>query len=79
MGGWQWCVARHELMDGPDPDATGGIRAPTPPCPKMVGEWHLAQESQITADERVSEKLAELYVTSRPPSPRSVLLMSGDQ
>ena len=43
------------LMDGPDPETRerGGSK---PPCPKMVGEWYLAQESQITGDERTSKK-----------------------
>ena len=43
------------LMDGPDPETRerGGSK---PPCPKMVGEWFLAQESQITGDERTSRK-----------------------
>ena len=44
-----------ELMDGPDPD-TQGARGAKPPCPKMVGEWYLSQESQITGDERTSRK-----------------------
>ena len=26
---------------------------PKPACPKMVGEWEVKQESQITGDERV--------------------------
>ena len=39
------------LMDGPDPE-TKSVTGPKPPCPKMVGEWFLCQESQITGDER---------------------------
>ena len=44
-----------ELMDGPDAD-TQGARGAKPPCPKMVGEWYLSQESQITGDERTAKK-----------------------
>ena len=43
------------LMDGPDPDTKGPMGA-KPPCPKMVGEWFLCQESQITGDERTAKK-----------------------
>jgi hypothetical protein len=43
------------LMDGPDPE-TREITGPKPPCPKMVGEWTLTQESQITGDERTAKK-----------------------
>ena len=43
------------LMDGPDPD-TKGPMGNKPPCPKMVGEWFLCQESQITGDERTAKK-----------------------
>ena len=43
------------LMDGPDPDSRE-VGAKKPPCPKMVGEWYLSQESQITGDERTSRK-----------------------
>ena len=43
------------LMDGPDPESRE-VGAKKPPCPKMVGEWFLAQESQITGDERTSRK-----------------------
>merc|ERR1719502_1594311 len=43
-------------MDGPDAD-TKEVRATHKPlCPKMVGEWYLSQESQITGDERTSRK-----------------------
>ena len=40
------------LMDGPDPEQLkpGVPRARA--CPKMVGEWSVKQESQITGDER---------------------------
>jgi hypothetical protein len=36
-------------MDGPDPDALAmsKARGNKAHCPKMVGEWFLAQESQI--------------------------------
>ena len=39
------------LMDGPDAE-TKEIMGPRAPCPKMVGEWLLTQESMITGDER---------------------------
>ena len=42
-------------MDGPDANSTE-VRGPKAPCPKMVGEWFLSQESQITGDERTSRK-----------------------
>ena len=42
------------LMDGPDPDVRESGKKP--PCPKMVGEWMVRQESQITGDERTSRK-----------------------
>ena len=44
-----------ELMDGPEPNANAFSRAKAA-CPKMVGEWFLTQESQITGDERTSKK-----------------------
>lgn len=43
------------LMDGPDAE-TKSVTGPKPPCPKMVGEHFLCQESQITGDERTSKK-----------------------
>ena len=43
------------LMDGPDAE-TKSVTGPKPPCPKMVGEWFLCQESQITGDERTAKK-----------------------
>ena len=51
-----------ELMDGPEPDATGGIRKAKPACPKMVGEWSLAQESQITSDERTAKSVQVTFM-----------------
>ena len=46
------------LMDGPGgagalDRSEGPIRAAKAPCPKMVGEWEIEQESEITGDERV--------------------------
>ena len=43
------------LVDGPDPE-TKSMMGPKPPCPKLVGEWFLTQESQITGDERTAKK-----------------------
>ena len=43
-----------QLMDGPDPVADK--RNTKAACPKMVGEWFLSQESQITGDERTTKK-----------------------
>ena len=40
----------------PRPRRRREVRGAKPPCPKMVGEWFLAQESQITGDERTSRK-----------------------
>ena len=46
------------LMDGPDGNATPWSASDEAKrkarCPKMVGEWFLQQESQITGDERTS-------------------------
>ena len=42
------------LMDGPDSEQKESGKKP--PCPKMVGEWSVQQESQITGDERTSRK-----------------------
>ena len=49
------------LMDGPDAEQQkAGM--PRAACPKMVGEWDVKQESQITGDERT---LARAQITIR--------------
>ena len=47
-----------DLMDGPGGSGDGTSRGQRSQaaCPKMVGEWMLEQESQITGDERTSRK-----------------------
>ena len=46
------------LMDGPDAEQQKAAAARAA-CPKMVGEWAVKQESEITGDERVAARVQE--------------------
>jgi hypothetical protein len=56
------------LMDGPDAEQLKpGM--PRAACPKMVGEWDVKQESQITGDERTAAR-AQITIRAKLSIPR---------